>query len=128
MLLRVSGVDLSEKYDYGFEDFDSKIEPDPFTDASGVGGFGTQYLGLDNDGTALMLFKHEYVGHNDTEQDNSPLEITLRLTNFVRNKNVKVDKVLAEGWKSLSSKETGRIGGKLAGRRRRQQQSAVEEE
>lgn len=37
------------------------------------------------------------VGHNDTEQDNSPLEITLRLTNFVRNKNVKVDKVLAEG-------------------------------
>ena len=97
LLLRVSGVELSEKYDYGFEDFDSKIEPDPFTDASGVGGFGTQYLGLDNDGTALMLFKHEYVGHNDTEQDNSPLEITLRLTNFVRNKNVKVDKVLAEG-------------------------------
>ena len=39
-----------------------------------------------------------------------------------------LDKVLAEGWKSLSSKETGRIGGKLAGRRRRQQQSAVEEE
>ena len=39
-----------------------------------------------------------------------------------------LDKVLAEGWKSLSSKETGRIGGKLAGRRRRQQQSSVEEE
>ena len=39
-----------------------------------------------------------------------------------------LDKVLAEGWKSLSSKETGRIGGKLAGRRRRQQQSTVEEE
>ena len=39
-----------------------------------------------------------------------------------------LDKVLAEGWKSLSSKETGRFGGKLAGRRRRQQQSAVEEE
>lgn len=39
-----------------------------------------------------------------------------------------LDKVLAEGWKSLSSKETGRIGGKLAGRRRRQQQSAVKEE
>ena len=97
LLLRVSGVELSEKYDYGFEDFDSKIEPDPFTDASGVGGFGTQYLGLDNDGTALMLFKHEYVGHNDTEPDNSPLDITLRLTNFVRNKNAKVDKVLVEG-------------------------------
>ena len=38
-----------------------------------------------------------------------------------------LDKVLAEGWKSLSSKETGRSGGKLAGRRRRQQHSAVEE-
>lgn len=29
-----------------------------------------------------------------------------------------LDKVLAEGWRSLSSKETGRIGGLLAGRRR----------
>ena len=29
-----------------------------------------------------------------------------------------LDKVLAEGWKSLSSKETGRIGGKLAAAKR----------
>ena len=29
-----------------------------------------------------------------------------------------LDKVLAEGWRSLSSKETGRRGGLLAGRRR----------
>lgn len=39
-----------------------------------------------------------------------------------------LDKVMAEGWKSLSSKETGRIGGKLAGRRRRQQRNAIEKE
>lgn len=37
-----------------------------------------------------------------------------------------LDKVLAEGWKSLSSKETGRIGGKLAGRRRRQERNTME--
>lgn len=29
-----------------------------------------------------------------------------------------LDKVLAEGWKSLSSKETGRIGGLVTKRRR----------
>ena len=29
-----------------------------------------------------------------------------------------LDKVMAEGWKSLSSKETGRIGGLLAKRKR----------
>lgn len=34
-----------------------------------------------------------------------------------------LDRVLKEGWKSLSSKETGRIGGKLAGRRRKSQKS-----
>ena len=31
-----------------------------------------------------------------------------------------LDKVMAEGWKSLSSKETGRIGG-LVNKRRREQ-------
>lgn len=29
-----------------------------------------------------------------------------------------LDKVLEEGWKSLSSKETGRIGGMIAGKKR----------
>ena len=29
-----------------------------------------------------------------------------------------LDKVLEEGWKSLSSKETGRIGGIIAGKKR----------
>ncbi|MGN1266809.1 MAG: small, acid-soluble spore protein, alpha/beta type [Dorea sp.] len=31
-----------------------------------------------------------------------------------------LDKVMTEGWKSLSSKETGRIGGILARKRRRE--------
>lgn len=39
-----------------------------------------------------------------------------------------LDKVLTDGWKSLSSKETGRIGGKLAGRRRRQRRNDMEKE
>ena len=30
----------------------------------------------------------------------------------------RLDKVLEEGWKSLSSKETGRIGGIIAGKKR----------
>lgn len=97
LLLRVSGIELSEKRDYGFENFELKIEPDPLTDTSGVGGLGIQYLGLDDDGTALMLFKHECLSQNGAERDSSPLDITLRLTNFIRNKNIKVDKVLAEG-------------------------------
>ncbi len=29
-----------------------------------------------------------------------------------------LDRVMTEGWKSLSSKETGRIGGLLAGKKR----------
>lgn len=32
-----------------------------------------------------------------------------------------LDKVMTEGWKSLSSKETGRIGGILARKKRREQ-------
>lgn len=33
-----------------------------------------------------------------------------------------LDKVLAEGWKSLSAKETGRVGGLMTKRRREQAQ------
>lgn len=36
-----------------------------------------------------------------------------------------LDRVLTEGWKSLSSKETGRIGGILA-RRKRKENSKVQ--
>ena len=97
LLLRVSGIELSEKCDYGFENFELKIEPDPLTDTSGVGGLGIQYLGLDDDGTALMLFKHECLSQNGAERDSNPLDITLSLTNLVRNKNAKIDKVLVAG-------------------------------
>lgn len=100
LLLRVSGVELSKRYDYGFEDFELEINPDISADTSGMGGYEIQYLGLDNDKTALMLLKHEYVSENSAEQDNSSLDITLGLTNLVRTQNAKVDKVLAEGeWK-----------------------------
>lgn len=35
-----------------------------------------------------------------------------------------LDRVLTEGWKSLSSKETGRIGGILARRKRKENSKA----
>lgn len=96
-------IELSEKRDYGFENFELKIEPDPLTNTSGVGGLGIQYLGLDNDGTALMLFKHACLSQNGAAQDGSPLEITLTLTNLVRNKNAKIDKGLVDGESLLTS-------------------------
>ena len=34
-----------------------------------------------------------------------------------------LDRVLSEGWRSLSSKETGRIGGLLAGRKREEKKN-----
>lgn len=37
-----------------------------------------------------------------------------------------LDKVLAEGWKSLSAKETGRVGGLMTKRRREQAQMEKE--
>lgn len=37
-----------------------------------------------------------------------------------------LDKVLAEGWKSLSSKETGRIGGLITKKRREREHSEKE--
>ena len=36
-----------------------------------------------------------------------------------------LDKVLESGWKSLSAKETGRIGGLMTGRRRKEKDSTL---
>lgn len=97
LLLRVEGLQLSKKHNYGFEQYSMKISPDPLTGTAGVGSHGCQYFGLDGDGAALFLVKHDYVSRNGVTEDNRPLDITLYLSNFVQNKSAEQNKLLTEG-------------------------------
>lgn len=97
LLLRVEGLELSKRHSYGFEDYTMEIAPDPLEGTAGIGSYGFQYHGLDGDGTALFLIKHDYVSRNGVTEDNRPLDIILTLTNFVQNKNAETDKLLTEG-------------------------------
>lgn len=63
--------------------------------------------------------KKEFDVHNMTPDEQLKFEIAqeLRLD----------EKVLQKGWKSLTSKESGRIGGMITGRKRQLKEEALKE-
>lgn len=60
-----------------------------------------------------MAGKKEIDLNNLTPEEELKLEIAEEIGVY--------DKVIQEGWKSLTSKESGRIGGILAGRKKREE-------
>lgn len=97
LLLRVEGLQLSDKYNYAFDEIMMEIAPDPLVDGGGLGGYGFQYQGIDGNGAALMLMDYNYAGMDGYVEDIRPLEVDLTLKNLVRNANTHKEKALAEG-------------------------------
>ena len=63
--------------------------------------------------------KKEFDVHNMTPDEQLKFEIAQELG--------LVEKVLQKGWKSLTSKESGRIGGMITGRKRQLKEEALKE-
>lgn len=97
LLLHVKGLELSEKQTYSFEKYMMEIVPDPLENTAGVGSNSFQYFGIDGDGTALFLVKHDYLLENSLTENDIPLSVTLCLTNFVQTANTETEKLLVEG-------------------------------
>lgn len=97
LLLRVDGLKLSDRDEYGFEQVKMDVKPDPVQGRDGIGSYGVQYHGRDGDGAALLLMEYSYASGAGDTRDTRPIQITLTLENFVQNTNVGREKVLAEG-------------------------------
>lgn len=97
ILLRVEGLNLSNRRSYGFEATHMEVTPDPMQEAGGIAGYGIQFHGLDGDGAALILIDFDYALENGYTEDLRPLEVSLELTNFVQNVTTDRKKLLAEG-------------------------------
>ena len=63
--------------------------------------------------------KKEFDVHNMTPDEQLKFEIAQELGLY--------EKVLQKGWKSLTSKESGRIGGMITGRKRQLKEEALKE-
>lgn len=97
ILLRIEGLDLSNRHSYGFEATYMQVTPDPMQEAGGITGYGIQFHGLDGDGAALILIDFDYALENGYTEDLRPLEVSLRLTNFAQNVTTDRRKLLVEG-------------------------------
>ena len=82
MLLRANGIELSDQYNYSFDEVSLRATPDP-VENEGFGGYGIKYIGLDGDGTALFMLDYKYASARQFEWDSSPVEITLTLENLM---------------------------------------------
>lgn len=98
LLLRVDGMNFSNKYSYDFQHVRMETKPDPLKDGAFV-GYGIDYLGLDGDGIPLLLLNYEYAGSNGymQDQDTRPLEVWLTLQNLVKDAYTDNQETLLEG-------------------------------
>lgn len=94
LLLRLEGLQFSDHY-YEFEEYSTDMISDSSDDGTLL-GYGLRYLGLDGDGTALMLMECSYVSDMNDIMDNHTVDMTLSLKNLVQ-PGVSGTRMLAEG-------------------------------
>ena len=97
LLLRVEGVELSNRYSYSFDGVTLEVFPDPLEEVDGIGSHGIQYQGMDGDGAALLLMDYSYATQEGFELDTTPLEVHLILENFMRSPQSDNRKMITEG-------------------------------
>ena len=97
LLLRIEGLQFSNKQSYGFENINMNVKPDPLEGNDGIGSCGLQYHGLDGNGAALFLLEYNYASGSGYEKDTSPLDIALSLKNLIENAYTDKEELLIEG-------------------------------
>ena len=97
LLLRVEGVELSNRHSYSFDGVTLEVSPDPMEGVGGIGSHGIQYQGMDGDGAALLLMDYSYATQEEFELDTTPLEVHLLLEDFMRSPQSDHRKMITEG-------------------------------
>lgn len=98
ILLRVEGTAFSKKHAYGFDETLVELERETVGETVGIfGGYSVDYLGLDADGTALLLISYDYTAKDISQEELPPLKVTLSMTDFAQNPRTNKRVMLAEG-------------------------------
>lgn len=96
LLLKVEGLYFSSRHSYNFCMGRLETDPDPLASGAFV-GWGSDYLGVDREGAALLLIKYEYLDADGFAGDTSPLQVRLHLQNLARDPHTDREKVIAPG-------------------------------
>ena len=112
ILLRVEGLELSNKHFHGFEEVQLTLKQVPEQHVGGA-GYSYDYLGLNPDGAALLLIHYDYSVRGPASEDKPPLQITLSMTDFVQGDKGNKHILLAEGtWNFYISLDRNQLDAK----------------
>lgn len=111
VLLRVEGLEFSEKHEYGFEEAQIKLAPGTAEDMLGLFyTSGYDFWGLDADGSALFLIYCDYSVKDEPQTEKSPYTLTLSMTNFSQNPKTNNSMLLTKGeWHFTFSLDRNKI-------------------
>lgn len=96
LLLKIDGLNFSDQHSYNFITGTLETAPDPLADGAFV-GWGTDYLGVDGDGSALLLLNYGYLSGDAFVPDPQPLQVSLKLENLACDPHTDRETVIAEG-------------------------------
>lgn len=97
LLLRVNGLKFSDRYGYGFEQVIMDVAPDAVHESNGIGGYGFQYLGIDGDGSVLLLLDYSYTSGMGNTRDTRPINIVLTLENLLQSPFTDKEELISTG-------------------------------
>lgn len=99
VLLRVEGLEFSEKHEYGFEEMQVELAPGTAEDMLGLFySSGYNFWGLDADGSALFLIYCDYPVKDEPQTEKSPYTtLNLSMTNFSQNPKTNNSMLLTKG-------------------------------
>ena len=96
LLLKVEGIQTSSDHSYDFLQWTVEATPDPLADDFAVGWYA-EYLGISQNGAALLLFTYRYLGESGFTPDTRPLQIHLGVQNLAQDAHTDQETILAEG-------------------------------
>ena len=96
VLLKIDGINFSDKHSYDFLTGSMETTPNLLENGAFV-GWGTDYLGVDGDGSALLLLNYEYLIDDGFVQDPTPLQVDLRLGTLACDAHTDKETIITEG-------------------------------
>jgi len=97
VLLRIEGLAFSDQKNYGFNETEIKVAPDPIEETGGMSSFGYNLHGIDGDGSVILIMEYDYITKKGYVEDTRPLEVEITFRDLMQAPHTDREKTLQSG-------------------------------